>query len=173
MEITIFTATKYTMKRILILLIGLLYCSTISAQQYTDQYIKDATAVSIKWLNNLNHKQYDACWTLHSDEAKTANVSLENWEFFINNLMEEFGYLKSRKVTNAFFLSQKTSSCSINEIEYRKIRSLSNHWCFNPYECGCAGDETVSETRIVKKEEISEKEYNAIQEKDEETGMIR
>ena len=94
------------MKRILILLIGLLYCSTISAQQYTDQYIKDATAVSIKWLNNLNHKQYDACWALHSNEAKIANVSLENWEFFINNLMEEFGYLKSRKVTNAFFLSQ-------------------------------------------------------------------
>ena len=57
--------------------------------------------------------------------------------------------------------------------EYTGREVLSNHWCFNPYECGCAGDETVSETRIVKKEEISEKEYNAIQEKDEETGMIR
>ena len=50
---------------------------------------------------------------------------------------------------------------------------LSNHWCFNPYECGCAGDETVSETRIVKEKEISEKEFRAIKEKDEEAGMIR
>lgn len=94
------------MKKILILIIGILYYSTISAQQYTEQYIKDATTVSIKWLNNLNHKQYDECWALHSNDAKIANGSLENWSFFINTLMEEFGYLKSRKVTNAFFLSE-------------------------------------------------------------------
>lgn len=94
------------MKRILIVLIGVLSYSTISAQKYTDQYIKDASAIAIKWVNDLNHKQYDTCWKLHSDEAKTANGSFENWQAFIDDLMQEFGYLKTRTITNAFFLSQ-------------------------------------------------------------------
>ena len=106
MEITIFTTQNYIMKKIIILITGLLYCSIISAQQYTDQYIKDATVVSMKWLNDLNHKEYDKCWSLNSDEAKEIYSSLDNWKRFANNLMSEFGYLKSRKVTNAFFLSQ-------------------------------------------------------------------
>ena len=42
---------------------------------------------------------------------------------------------------------------------------------FNPFDR--EPDETDLETRIVKKEEISEKEFRAIKEKDEEAGMIR
>ena len=62
MENTIFTKQNYVMKKIIILITTLLYCSTILAQQYTDQYIKDATVVSMKWLNDLDHKKYDKCW---------------------------------------------------------------------------------------------------------------
>jgi len=149
------------MKKILILLIGLLYYSTISAQQYTDQYIKEATTVSIKWLNNLNHKQYDACWTLHSDDAKTANGSLKNWEFFINNLMEEFGYLKSRKVTNAFFLS---------EIEGKE----DGFYVFVEYDCEYELTQEHKEIVILKQNDqaswrIDSWEYQFVSQEDEKT----
>ena len=47
------------MKRILILVIWALSCSIISAQKYTNQYIKDANKVGLRWLNDINHNQYE------------------------------------------------------------------------------------------------------------------
>jgi len=93
------------MKRILILVIWTLSCSTISAQKYTDQYIKDANTVGLSWLNDINHNQYENAYNLCAKEYK-AKYPQETWMLQINELMLEFGNLESRTVTQRDFQSQ-------------------------------------------------------------------
>ena len=93
------------MKRILILVIWTLSCSTISAQKYTDQYIKDANTVGLSWLNDINHNQYENAYNLLTKEYK-AKYPQEIWIAQINELMLEFGNLESRTVTQRDFQSQ-------------------------------------------------------------------
>ena len=93
------------MKRILILVIWILSCSTMSAQKYTDQYIKDADKVGLSWLKDINHNQYENAYQLLSKEHK-AKYPEEIWIVLINELMLEFGNLESRTVTQRDFQSQ-------------------------------------------------------------------
>ena len=62
----------------IILIIIIFTCQNLSAQIFTDVYIKDAKAISIKWLQNLNHLNFDDCWEMHSEEAKIANGSFDS-----------------------------------------------------------------------------------------------
>ena len=93
------------MKRILILVIWTLSCPTISAQKYTDQYIKDANTVGLSWLNDINHNQYENAENLRSKEYKE-KYPQEIWIAQINELMLECGHLESRTVTQRNFQSQ-------------------------------------------------------------------
>jgi len=93
------------MKRILILVIWTLSCSTISAQKYTDQYIKDANTVGLSWLNDINHNQYENAYNLCTKEYKE-KYPQETWMLQINELMLEFGNLESRTVIQRDFQSQ-------------------------------------------------------------------
>ena len=93
------------MKKIFILVIWILSCSTISAQKYTDQYIKDANKVALSWLSDVNHSQYENAYNLCSKEHK-AKYPQEIWIVLINELMLECGNLESRRVTQRNFQSQ-------------------------------------------------------------------
>ena len=93
------------MKRILILVIWTLSCPTISAQKYTDQYIKDANTVGLSWLNDINHNQYENAYNLCTKEYKE-KYPQETWMLQINELMLEFGNLESRTVIQRDFQSQ-------------------------------------------------------------------
>ena len=77
----------------------------MSAQKYTDQYIKDANKVGLSWLKDINHNQYENAYQLLSKEFK-AKVGQEHWIVLINELMLEFGNLKSRTVIQRDFQSQ-------------------------------------------------------------------
>ena len=78
---------------------------SVSAQKYTDTYIKDANNVALDWLNDVNHAQYEQAYNLLSKEVKL-RFPKETWTGFMNNLMLEFGELKSRKVTQTYFQSE-------------------------------------------------------------------
>ena len=79
-------------------------CS-VSAQKYTDTYIKDANKVALDWLNDVNHKQYENAYNLLSKEVKQS-VQQEDWIEFMNDLMFEFGDIEDRKVTQTYFQSE-------------------------------------------------------------------
>lgn len=93
------------MKRILILLITLIYCSTISAQQYTEQYIKDANKVALSWLNDVNHNRYEIAYNLLTLQVKE-RYDKTTWINLISELMLEFGDLNSRTLKDISFQSE-------------------------------------------------------------------
>ena len=93
------------MKKIIITLISVISIYSVSAQKYTDIYIKDANKVGLRWLNDVNHNQYENAYELLSKEVKM-QVEKEPWIALINELMLEFGDLESRTVTQKSFQSQ-------------------------------------------------------------------
>ena len=108
------------MKRLLILVIWILSYSTISAQKYTNQYIKDANQVGLSWLKNINHNQYENAYRLLSKELKE-QVGQEAWIVGINELMLEFGNLESRTVIQREFQSQIEGKFLKMERWYQKL----------------------------------------------------
>ena len=105
MEITIFTHKKMKMKKLIIMFISVISIYSVSAQKYTDQYIKDASVVAEIWLSNINDNQYDNAFQMLSNEVKT-RYKKEAWINLINELMLEFGELESRKTTEKKFQSE-------------------------------------------------------------------
>jgi hypothetical protein len=93
------------MKIIIITLISVISTFSVSAQKYTDMYINDANKVALRWLNDVNHNQYEKAYQLLSEEGK-AKYPQETWKSQINELMLEFGGLESRTVTQRNFQSQ-------------------------------------------------------------------
>lgn len=92
------------MKKILILLIGILCCSIVSAQKYTDQYISDANKAALNWLSNINNNDYKSAYILLSKECKIEHEE-SRWIAYIEQLMKEFGNLENRTVTDKYFQS--------------------------------------------------------------------
>ena len=93
------------MKKIIIILISIISMHSVAAQKYTNTYINDANKVGLRWLSDINHNRYENAYNLLSLEAKT-KFPQETWIEQINELMLEFGNLKSRTVTQRNFKSQ-------------------------------------------------------------------
>jgi len=93
------------MKIIIITLISVISMYSVSAQKYTDTYINDANKVGLRWLNDINHNQYENAYNLLAKEVKE-KYPYESWITLINELMLEFGNLESRTVTQRNFQSQ-------------------------------------------------------------------
>ena len=105
-EITTFTNTKNNpMKNLLILFIGLLSYYNTSAQKYTDIYIKDANIIGLEWWSQINTEQYEKAYKNLSD-VLTSSTSLKDWTSQISILMNEFGNVESRIVTDTYFQSE-------------------------------------------------------------------
>ena len=96
---------KLNMKKLIIMLISVISMYSASAQEYTDQYIKDASKVAESWLSDINEKQYKNAFEILSIEAKSI-YKQENWISLIQDLMLEFGRLESRQVTEKKFKSE-------------------------------------------------------------------
>ena len=93
------------MKKIIIMLISVISMFSVSAQKYTDQYIKDASKVAENWLSDINNKQYENAFIILSSEGK-AIYKQETWISLINELMIEFGELENRKVIEKRFQNE-------------------------------------------------------------------
>ena len=93
------------MRKIILTLISIISIYLVSAQKYTDTYIKDANKVARAWLNDLNHEQYENAYKLLSKEVKQS-VQQKAWIEFMNDLMFEFGDIENRKVTQTYFQSE-------------------------------------------------------------------
>jgi hypothetical protein len=93
------------MKKLIIMFISVISIYSVSAQKYTDQYIKDASVVAEIWLSNINDNQYDNAFQMLSNEVKT-RYKKEAWINLINELMLELGELESRKTTEKKFQSE-------------------------------------------------------------------
>jgi len=93
------------MKKIILILISVISIYSASAQKYTDTYIKDANAVALSWLNDINNNQYENAYNLLAQEAKTM-YQQETWTNLISGLMLEFGNLENRTVTEKYFQSE-------------------------------------------------------------------
>ena len=93
------------MKKLILILISVISMYSATAQKYTDQYIKDASAVAVSWLSDINNKQYNNAYNLLSKEVK-AMYRQETWANLMTELMLEFGDLESRKITEKYFQSE-------------------------------------------------------------------
>ena len=93
------------MKKLIITFISVISIYSVSAQRYTANYINDANKVGLRWLNDVNHNQYENAYNLCSKEYK-AKYPQEIWIAQINELMLEFGNLESRTVIQRDFQSQ-------------------------------------------------------------------
>lgn len=77
----------------------------LSAQKYTKTYIKEANNIGLEWLTQVNNGEYEKAYNNLAD-VLTSNTSLEDWINQITILMNEFGNLESRKVTDTYFQSE-------------------------------------------------------------------
>ena len=93
------------MKKLLILFIVLLSVNNLFAQKYTDTYIKDANKVALEWWSQVNTGQYEQSYSKLSDVMKS-RATLEDWLNQISMLMDEFGNMESRTLTNTYFQSE-------------------------------------------------------------------
>ena len=93
------------MKKLILVLISVISMHSVSAQKYTDQYIKDANKIANSWLSDINNKQYEKAYNLLSKEVKV-RYQQETWTNLINDLMLEFGNLESRTVSQKYFQSE-------------------------------------------------------------------
>ena len=93
------------MKKLLIIFISLLSLNNVCAQKYTNTYIKDANKVAVDWWNQINTKKYVSSYDKLSDILKN-RATLEEWVTQISALMDEFGNLENRVVTDIYFQSE-------------------------------------------------------------------
>lgn len=90
------------MKNILLILIGLLYINNLSAQKYTDTYIKDANKVGLEWWGQVNDSKYEKAYAKFSKLIKDQTDANE-WAKQMSILMNEVGDLKKRNIQNTYF----------------------------------------------------------------------
>lgn len=93
------------MRKIFTFFILLLFFNNISAQRYTDTYIKDARLVGVKWWDQVNNGDHKESYEGLASEFQN-RFPLENWLSQMKGLMEEFGDIKKRKVKDAHFQSK-------------------------------------------------------------------
>ena len=93
------------MKKIIITLICIISIYPLLAQKYTETYINDANKIGLRWLNYINHHQYETAYDFLAAEAKQMYPK-QTWIKLIKDLMTEFGDLKQRTVTEKVFQSQ-------------------------------------------------------------------
>ena len=93
------------MKKLLIVFIGLLSFNNICAQKYTETYIKDANNIGLEWWRQVNTGQYEKAYRNLAD-VLTSSTSIEDWTSQISILMNEFGSVENRIVTNTYFQSE-------------------------------------------------------------------
>ena len=93
------------MKKILIYFISLFFFNNVLAQKYTDTYIKDANKVAIEWCNQINTGQYEKAYAKLSGVLKD-RATLKDWLTQISILMQEFGNIKNRIITDTYFKNE-------------------------------------------------------------------
>ena len=93
------------MKKLLIYLICLFFFNNVLAQKYTETYIKDANTVATNWFNHINSGEYIEAYDELSVELKD-RATLNDWLRQISMLMQEFGNIENRIVTDTHFESE-------------------------------------------------------------------
>ena len=93
------------MKKLLFVIISLLYFNNLSAQKYIDTYIEDANRVGLEWWSHVNTGQYELAYSKLSNVIKNRATQID-WENQMSILMGEFGSSKNRKVKNTYFQSK-------------------------------------------------------------------
>ena len=93
------------MKKLLIIFISILYLNSVSAQKYTNMYIKEANKVGVEWWTQVNNGQYEQSYNKLSELLKS-RATVEDWVSQMSLLMDEFGDLEKRTVTDSYFKSE-------------------------------------------------------------------
>ena len=93
------------MKKLIIILFGLLFFNNLLAQKHTRQYITEANKIGLEWWNQVNTGQYQDSYNLLSDILKN-RFALNSWENQISLLMNEYGKFESRTVADTYFMSE-------------------------------------------------------------------
>ena len=72
---------------------------------YVDKYIKDATIIANKWLNDMDNFRFDLTYSMMDKQVKEIYDSLA-WQGYFNDLVKEFGKKEqNRKILSSEFLS--------------------------------------------------------------------
>lgn len=93
------------MKYLSILFIAIFSFNSLTAQIYTTKYISDANEVGLQWWNDVNTGKYSISYQYLSSELKK-RFSEESWLNQISILMDEFGKIEERSVSDTYFNSE-------------------------------------------------------------------
>jgi len=111
-----------------IVFITLLYFNTLSAQIYTETYIKEANKVAYEWWSKVNTGQYKQSYENLSDLLKS-RFPLESYSANMSILIDEIGEINIRKVKETFFQSELDGFedgfyvTVVYDVEYSKTRN--------------------------------------------------
>ena len=93
------------LKKVLLLIIILNTYNNCFGQKYTDKYIKDATIIANKWLDDMDNFRFDLTYSMMDNQVKEMTDSLA-WHGYFNDLVKEFGKKKhNRKILSQEFLN--------------------------------------------------------------------
>ena len=118
---------KSSMRKFIIF-ITLLYFNTLSAQIYTDTYIKDANKIALEWWHQVNTGQYEQSYIKLSGLLKS-RFPLANYSTNMSMLIDEIGDIQSRIVKETFFQSKLEGFedgfyvTVLYDVEYSKTRN--------------------------------------------------
>ena len=93
------------MKKLIIALLFYIINFNSFAQKYTDKYIQEANTIAINWFKKINSKDYKTSYQMLANELKE-KYTKEQWVFFMNELMIEFGGINTRNIQKKLFKSQ-------------------------------------------------------------------
>jgi len=127
---------------ILTILLFLILNNNCIAQKYTETYIKEANNTGVKWLQNINQKNYDRAYEILSLEIKEQSKTKENWIQLMSELMNEFGLIKDRKRTNIYFESE--------------VSGQTGFFVFIEYECDYSNTQNHTEYLMLKQNDKME-----------------
>jgi len=95
----------------------------IKAQIFKEKYIKDATKIANKWLDNVVTKNYGIAYFDYSKEVKM-NSDSSYWIQAVDELMKEFGAFKKREIIKSEF---KNNLENLGDGFYVFIEYISNY----------------------------------------------
>jgi len=93
------------MKKIILIILILSCITTVSAQKFTDKYIKEASLNSEKWWSLVNNGEFEESYEMLTDLLKD-RYSINSWKMQISMLMDEIGQIKSRSIEESYFQSE-------------------------------------------------------------------
>ena len=93
------------MKKLITIILSIILCQNIFAQNYTQKYIEEANKIGLEWWMEINTGDYEKAYQKLSKNLKDYSTYI-SWSNQMKMLMNEIGHIQSRNVKKTYFQSE-------------------------------------------------------------------